>query len=150
MRCQTARAASQSLDAEQPGHRLRLSLPGRLLEVAVDATRHVERRVPEMLREPEDRPVCSFAIRATVCRRPQNVRFFPVLVCSQKRVNVMGLRLWRRHSHLHDGGAKHVCHELVEVLLRVKDINTVEPVVSNPHPVEQAALTRMRSARSGV
>ena len=72
------------------------------------------------------------------------------LVGSQKCVNVKGLRLRRRHSHLCDGGAKHVCYELVEVLLRVEDIDTVEPIVSNPRPVEQAALTWMRSARNGA
>jgi hypothetical protein len=72
------------------------------------------------------------------------------LVGGQKRVYVIGLRLRRRHSHLCDGGAKHVCHELIEVLLRVKDIDTVESIVSNPRPMEQAALTWMRPARNGV
>ena len=72
------------------------------------------------------------------------------LVGGQKRVYVIGLRLRRRHSHLCDGGAKHVCHELIEVLLRVKDIDTVESIVSNPRPMEQAALTWMRPAGNGV
>ena len=44
-------------DTEHPRHRLGLPPARRLLEVPVDAARHVERRVPEMLGEPEDRPV---------------------------------------------------------------------------------------------
>ena len=63
-------------------------------------------------------------------RRPPSRReLLAALVGGQKRVNVMGLRLRRRHSHLGDGGAKHVCRELVEVLLCVPDIDTVEPIV---------------------
>ncbi len=72
------------------------------------------------------------------------------LVGGQKRVNVIGLRLRRRHSHLCDGGAKHVCRELVEVLLCVPDIDTVEPIVRDPSPVEQQPSPPARQQRHQV
>jgi len=47
------------------------------------------------------------------------------LVSSQIRVNVIGLRLRQRHSELLGGGAEHVSRELVEVRLRVPDIDSM-------------------------
>jgi hypothetical protein len=76
--------------------------------------------------------------------------FFAALVGVQESVNVKGFRLRWRHSHLLRSRAEHVSHETVEVLLRVPDVDTVEPVVIDPRPVEQAALAWMWSARSGV
>src|SRR4029079_8343328 len=46
-----------SSNPERACHRLCLTLAGRVLEVPVHVARHVERRMPEMLGEPEDRPV---------------------------------------------------------------------------------------------